>query len=387
MDDPGSGTRPGPPAGRARRPAGTLRIGSIAGSDVLVSSSWFVVAAVIAFVMAPVVERVEPGLGAGRYVAGLAFAVLLYLSVLVHEAAHAVVARHYGHRVTSITLHFLGGMTAVETEARRPREEFWIAVVGPLASIAVGAAAVALWFVTPGGLLLLAVEGLAGANLLVGVLNLVPGLPLDGGRVMKAGVWKLTGDRHRGSLAAGWTGRGVAVLALGWPVLLGELLGTTPQLLDFLLAGLVAAFLWAGASAVIANARVRRRIPALRARELARRPLLVPGDVSVAEAVRRAQAAEAGGIVTTTADGTPAGLVSEAALRRVPAERRPWAAVSEVARRLDDGLRLPADLTGEALVDALTLTPSSEYLLVEADGSPYGVLSLADLDRSLRARD
>ena len=198
-------SEPAPPS--APRPPGTFRIGSLAGADVLVSSTWFVVAALIAVVVSPRIDEARPDLGVLKYVAGLAFAVILYLSVLLHEASHAYVARHYGYRVTSITLHFLGGMTAIDSEAKRPRQEFWIAVVGPITSIAVGGAALGLWFVTPDGLLLVAVEGLAGANLLVGVLNLVPGLPLDGGRVLKAAVWGATGDQHRGAIVAGWTGR------------------------------------------------------------------------------------------------------------------------------------------------------------------------------------
>lgn len=373
-------------APRPPRPPGTLRLGSIAGSDVLVARSWFLVAALIAVVMAPRVEQVEPGLGAGKYVAGLAFAVLLYLSVLLHEASHAVAARHYGYGVSSITLHFLGGATAVESEARRPRHEFVIAVVGPLTSLAVGLAAVALWFVTPDGLLLLAVEALAFANILVGVLNLVPGMPLDGGRVMKAGVWKLTGSADTGTLAAGWAGRVVAVLALGWPVLVAQAFGTSPQLIDFLLAGVVAAFLWTGASAVIAHARVQRAAPHLSARGLARRPLLVSAEMSVAEAVRRAQESESGGIVTLSATGHPVGVVSEAALRRMPEERRPWAPVATVARTLTPDLLLDADLDGTGLLEALRRSPASEYLLVERDGAPFGVLALADLDRALRDR-
>ena len=142
---------PGPASGgptpeddqsRPERPPGTFKVGTIAGSDVLVSSSWFLVAGLIAIVMAPRVEEVSPGLGLGKYVAGLAFAVVLYLSVLLHEASHAVMARRFGFPVTSITLHFLGGMTAIEGEARRPREEFWIAVVGPITSVLVGVGAV-----------------------------------------------------------------------------------------------------------------------------------------------------------------------------------------------------------------------------------------------------
>ncbi|MBJ7357109.1 site-2 protease family protein [Nocardioides sp.] len=373
-----------PASSPAPRPPGTFRIGSLAGADVLVSSTWFIVAGLIAVLVAPRIEQVEPDLGALKYVAGVAFAVILYLSVLLHEASHAYVARHYGYRVTSITLHFLGGMTAIDSEARKARQEFWIAVVGPFTSLAVGAGAIGLWFVTPDGLLLVAVEGLAGANLLVGALNLVPGLPLDGGRVLKAAVWGATGDQYRGAIVAGWTGRGVAGLVLFWPVAQERILGVAPDVIDYILAFIIAMFLWTGATAAISSARVRRRLPVLVARNLARRTLAVPADLPLAEAVRRAQDAEAGGIVTVTSAGAPVGVVNEAALLATPADRRPWVATSTVARELAEGLRLPADLAGEELVRAISRTPASEYLLVEPDGSVYGVLTTADVDRAFR---
>jgi len=385
---------PGPASGgptpeddqsRPERPPGTFKVGTIAGSDVLVSSSWFLVAGLIAIVMAPRVEEVSPGLGLGKYVAGLAFAVVLYLSVLLHEASHAVMARRFGFPVTSITLHFLGGMTAIEGEARRPREEFWIAVVGPITSVLVGVGAVALWFVTPDGLLRMAVEGLAGANLLVGVLNLVPGLPLDGGRVLKSAVWGLTGNVHRGTIVAGWGGRITAVAVLGWPLLQMQVTGTPPALLDFALAFIVAAFLWSGSTAAMTSARLRRKLPQLVARDLARRTLAVPDDLPLAEAVRRAQQAEAGSIVTVTGGGHPVGVVNEAALLATPEDRRPWVAVSTVARTLDEGLSLPATITGEDLILAISRTPAAEYVLLEEDGSIYGVLATADVDRAFRA--
>jgi len=275
-------------------------------------------------------------------------------------------------------------MTAIDSEARKARQEFWIAVVGPVTSLLVGGAALGLWFVTPDGLLLVAVEGLAGANLLVGALNLVPGLPLDGGRVLKAAVWGVTGDQHRGALVAGWTGRVVAGLVLFWPVAQERLLDSPPDLVDYVLAFVIAMFLWTGATAAINAARVRRRFPVLVARNLARRTLAVPGDLPLAEAVRRAQDAEAGGIVTVTTSGAPVGVVNEAALLATPADRRPWVATSTVARELRDGLRLPADISGEALVQAITRTPATEYLLVEPDGSIFGVLTTADVDRAFR---
>ena len=196
-----------------QRPPGTFKVGTVAGSDVLVSTSWFLVAALIAVIMAPLVEQVQPGLGALKYLAGLAFAVLLYGSVLLHEASHAVMAKRLGYPVTSITLHFLGGMTSIEGEAKRPREEFLIAVVGPLTSILVGVVALLLLPVTPDGLTRLAMEGLAGANLLVGVLNLVPGLPPAQGRGL-ARDWQHRAGHGRGRLGRqGRRGRGTGLAA------------------------------------------------------------------------------------------------------------------------------------------------------------------------------
>ncbi|QIK77456.1 site-2 protease family protein [Nocardioides piscis] len=362
-----------------------MRIGSVAGIDVLVTSSWFIIAALISFSIAPRIEQVEPGLGAWKYVAGLVFAVVLYLSVLLHEASHAVMAQRFGFRVNSITLHFLGGMTEIDAPARSPRQEFWIAVVGPLTSIGVGLAAVAAWFVLPEGLVRVAVEGLAGANLLIGVLNLVPGLPLDGGRVLKAAVWRFSGDSTTGTVVAGWGGRLTALAVLTWPLVQYEVLGVTPTLFDYLLVIVLALFLWTGATASMAHAKLRRRLPLLVARPLARRALAVPEDTPLAEAVRRAEEAGAGSIVTVTASGTPTGIVNETAVLATPEERRPWIAVSAVARTLDDGLTLPATIAGEELVMAISQHPAEEYLLVEADGSVLGVLATADVDKAFRA--
>lgn len=369
---------------REPSPRGTFRIGTIAGSDVLVSSSWFLVAALIAVVMAPRVEEIQPGLGGWKYVVGVAFAIVLYLAVLLHEASHALVARKYGFEVHSITLHFLGGVTAIEGEARSPREEFWIAVVGPITSIGVGAAAVALWFVTPEGLLSMTVEGMAGANLLIGVLNLVPGLPLDGGRVLKAAVWRMTGRIETGVVAAGWGGRVTALAVLLSPLLM-SLLGLRTTVLDLVLAFVIAAFLWSGASQALAAGRVRSRLAQVVARDLARRTLAVPDDLPLAEAIRRAHDAQAGSIVTVSADGRPLGVVDEAAVRAMPQDRRPWVAVSVVARSVEQGLRLPVGITGAELLDAIRRTPANEYLLIEPDGSVYGVLATADVERAVRA--
>jgi Zn-dependent protease/CBS domain-containing protein len=367
------------------RPPGSYRIGSIGGVDVYVRASWLLIAALIAVLLAPEVEEIEPGLGAWKYVAGLAFAVLLYLSVLLHEMSHALMAKHFGLPVRSISLHFLGGMSEIDGEAATPGQEFKIAVVGPLTSIGVGLAAVLLALVAPDGLTRTAVLGLAVANLIIGVLNLVPGLPLDGGRVLRAAVWRVSGNMHRGTIVAAWGGRVVAIAALLWPAFASAVLDLEPDLFDYVLAAIIATFLWSGATSSMTSAHIRRRLPALKARPLARRVVSVPDDLVVSEAVRRAQEAGAGGIVLHASDGTLVGVVNEAALLATPEDRRPWLPASSVARTVDMGLVLPADIVGEELVRAMARTPASEYVLVEEDGSVYGLLATSDVDAAFAA--
>jgi Zn-dependent protease/CBS domain-containing protein len=368
-----------------RREPGTLRIGQIGGVDVLVRSSWLVVAVIIAVMIAPSVEAAEPGLGGWKYVAGGAFAVLLYLSVLLHEMSHALMAKRYGLPVRSITLHFLGGVTEIQGEPDTPRREFGVSVVGPLTSIGVGVVFALLHFVTPSGLLQLAVDLLAGANLVVGVLNLVPGLPLDGGRVLRAAVWKVTGNPHQGTIVAGWGGRIAAAVALAYPFGRAVVTGEPTTVSDYVFALIIAGFLWGGASSAIMSAKVRRRLPALRARVLARRALTVPHDLPLAEAVRRAQEEQAGSIVVLGADGETSGIVNEAAVQATPEDRRPWLPVSAVTRTLEPGLTLSADLSGEALIRAMQRTPASEYLLLDEQGDVFGVLVTEDVDRAFAA--
>jgi Zn-dependent protease len=373
------------PRSAPRRPPGTFKVGSIAGSDVLVTASWFLIAGLIAVITAPAIERAEPGLGGLKYVAGLALAILLYLSVLAHEAAHALMAGRFGLPVSHITLQFFGGMTAIEGEPASPRQEFWVSVVGPLSSLGVALVAFLAYLVAPGGLIGLALSGLALTNLFVGIINLVPGLPLDGGRVLKAAVWQITGDTHRGTIVAAWGGRIVALLAFGWPILASKVFDTRPSVFDFVFAGVISMFLWSGASQALEAAKVRSRLPYLVARDLARRTLTVPGELPLSEAVRRAQDEQAGGIVTVTSGGVPVGVVNEAALMSVPVDRRAWVPTSSVARTIDDGLRLPVGIGGEELIRAISSRPAGEYLLLDPDGSIFGVLSAADVDRAFRA--
>src|SRR3712207_4997304 len=130
---------------------GTVRIGSLGGVHVLVRSSWLLVAALIAYLVAPQVEEAAPGLGSLKYVAGVAFAILLTLSLLLHELSHALMAKHFGIGVRSITLHFIGGVTAIDGEPANAKQEFAISAVGPVTSLAIGGSSFRSWQVTPAG--------------------------------------------------------------------------------------------------------------------------------------------------------------------------------------------------------------------------------------------
>lgn len=369
------------------RPPGTLRLGSIAGVPVLVRSSWLVVAALIAVLWAPRIDLVAPGLGGFRYAVGLAFAALLYLSVLLHEVAHAVAARAYGLPVRAITLHFLGGVTEIEREPRKPMHELVIAVVGPLMSLGLGAGFLGLWWIASGdGLVGLTLEALALANLVVGVLNLVPGLPLDGGRVLRAGVWQVSGDAHRGTVVAAWGGRVTAGVVLTWPFIADQVLVRGATIVDSLLAVVIAAFLWTGATASLQHARVQRGLTGFAARDHARPVVAVPPDLPLAEALRRAD--QRGGAAVVTVDGAGAllGVLNGPAVAATPAERQPWIPVGQVTRAVTEGIQLDADVAGEELVRALQACPATEYVLVEPDGAVVGVVRTADLDRAFADR-
>ncbi len=370
--------------GQEQRRTGAVQIARVAGVPVYVNLSWVVVALVIAFASMNWIDQQVPGLGRWLFVAAFGFAVLLYASILVHEIAHVLVARRFGLPVRAITLQFLGGLSEIEREPETPWREFAVAVVGPLTSLGLGGVfALGATQVSGPPLLDLALIQLASANLLVGVFNLLPGLPLDGGRILRAAVWALSKRPHLATMVAGWAGRVVAALVVALPWLLYLVGFQRPNVLLMVWSVLIAMFLWAGSSQALMSARIRGRLPALSARTLARRGVPVTSELPLSEAIRRAQDSSAGSLVVVDGDGKPTGLVSEAAVLATPEQRRPWISVGDVARRIEPGLVLSVDLSGEDLVRNMGGMPATEYLLVEPDGKIFGVLSTADVDAAL----
>ncbi|MEU2335647.1 site-2 protease family protein [Streptomyces sp. NPDC013172] len=382
----------GRPPRRPKEPGGGLLMGRPFGVPVYVAPSWFLVAALITWVFGGQLDRVLPELGAARYLVSLFFAVAFYASVLIHELAHTVAAIRFKLPVRRIQLQFFGGVSEIEKEAETPGREFVLAFVGPLLSLVLaGVFYLAMQPVEPGTVPGVLLAGLMVSNLIVAAFNLLPGLPLDGGRMLRAVVWKITGRPMSGTVAAAWVGRALAVSVLiGLPLLNyfgafgggGEDTGGMDSLTDALLAAILAAIIWTGAGNSLRMARLREHLPELRARTLTRRAVPVETDTPLSEALRRANAAGARALVVVDADGTPLSLVREAAIVGVPEHRRPWVAVSGVAQELTDGMRVSAELAGEDLLDVLRATPATEYLVVEETGEIYGVLSAADVERA-----
>lgn len=388
----GPGTGPGRPPQRRPEPGGGLLMGKPFGVPVYVAPSWFLVAALITWVFGGQLDRVLPELGAARYLVSLFFAVAFYASVLVHELAHTVAALRFKLPVRRIQLQFFGGVSEIEKEAETPGREFVLAFVGPLLSLVLaGVFYLALLAVEPGTVPGVLLAGLMISNLIVAAFNLLPGLPLDGGRMLRAVVWKITGKPMHGTIAAAWVGRALAVSVLiGLPLLTQSgALGTDAvdnvgmdTVMDALLAAILAAIIWTGAGNSLRMARLREHLPELRARALTRRAVPVPADTPLSEALRRANASGARALVVVDSDGVPVSLVREAAIVGVPEHRRPWVPVSTLAQDLTDGMRVSAELTGEELLDALRANPATEYLVVEETGEIYGVLSAADVERA-----
>ncbi|MFJ3174479.1 site-2 protease family protein [Streptomyces roseus] len=375
-------------------PGGGILMGRPFGVPVYVSPSWFLVAALITWVFGDQLDRVLPDLGPARYLVSLFFAVAFYASVLVHELAHTVAALRFKLPVRRIQLQFFGGVSEIEKESETPGREFVLAFVGPLLSLLLaGAFYLGMELVDPATVPGVLLAGLMISNLLVAAFNLLPGLPLDGGRMLRALIWGITGKPMTGTVAAAWVGRALAVTVLiGLPMIthtgiLGAGTGANEStgmntVMDALLAAILAAIIWTGAGNSLRMARLREHLPELRARTLTRRAVPVENATPLSEALRRANAHGARAIVVVDAHGDPLSLVRESAIASVPEHRRPWIAVSTLAQDLTDGMKVSAELSGEALLDHLRATPATEYLVLEPTGEIYGVLSTLDVEKA-----
>lgn len=214
-----------------------IRIGNLFGIPFYVNPSWFIVLALVTLSYSGRLSVVFPELGALAWVLGLVAALLLFASVLAHELGHSFVALSQGIEVNSITLFIFGGLASLGEESKTPGDAFKVAIAGPLVSFVLFGTFTALGIFVDLPSPLAAIVGLlAYINLALGAFNLIPGLPLDGGNVLKAIVWKITGKPYKGIAFAsvvgqffGWVGillgiasiAGVSDIGSPWTLLVG----------------------------------------------------------------------------------------------------------------------------------------------------------------------
>ncbi|RKF28917.1 site-2 protease family protein [Micromonospora globbae] len=368
---------------RRPRPGPGVSVGRVFGVPLYLNGSMLLLALLVTVLYAEFARHQLALSQLAGYVIGVGFVVSLLGSVLLHELGHALTARRYGIGVRGITLELLGGYTEMDRDAPSPRVDLLVSLAGPAVSAVLGALSVAATLALPDRTVAnqLAFQ-LAVSNVIVAVFNILPGLPLDGGRALRAAVWALTRDRHRGTEVAGWVGR---VVAAGTALLVAALTLTrhlAPLALPLML--LVAFTLWRGAGQSIRYARISRRFPLIDLTRLARPVWPVPTGTPLAEAQRRhAEGGPPGAALLVTDNaGRPVGLVDPAAAAAVPPERRPWLAVDAVTRSLSALPALPVGLDGERVMEAVQTHPGAQYV-VTAGEDVVGVLHIADLAQLL----
>ena len=363
---------------RAERRPG-VPFGRPLGIPFYLSPAWLFTG-VLAYAFAPLFsEPLTPG--PDDYAASAAAMALLAASVAAHEVGHAAVSLRLGIPVRRVTLHLLGGTAETDREPATPVAEYLVAVAGLHVSVLIAACAALVAGYTPdGGVAHELAKFLALTNIAVAVVNLLPGLPLDGGRLLRAAVWRFSGSRHTGTRAAVRGGQVAALLGAAFGLLrigAGDQAGFVPLL--------VAAFLWMSAADVHRRALLAERLERIDIRSLIRPALPVAASLPLAEALRRA--VEAGErLVVVDAYGAPAGVINGPALAAVPEQRRPWVTVAEVTRMIEPGLVLEPGLDGPRLLERMRATPATEYLVAGPDGEVTGVLSAHDVARVLDGR-
>jgi Zn-dependent protease len=360
------------------------RVGRIAGIEVRVDSSWAVIALLITYSMYLRVSLVYQDTSTGGAV-GLAIlsAVLLFGSVLVHELAHALVSQARGIRVQDITLFLFGGATRARVESRGPGDEFLIAVVGPLTS---GLLAVLFGIVAGlgGDVLSRPLVGtlgyLAWTNLLLAGFNLVPGFPLDGGRLLRSAIWKATGSIRRATQIASRAGQ-----AVGWLLVAAGV--------AFLLAGNLAGGIWfafigwflvQAARASYQELQLRHMLRGVEAEDVMAGNLLrIPPDLSLQDAVDDYFMRYDHGAFPVDEQGRTIGLLTLRGVRRVPREQWPARRVRDHMVPLGDQVVVTPDARMDDVLGKLQDGEAGRVLVVQ-DGEVVGIITPTDLTRWLR---
>lgn len=361
-----------------------IPIGRIAGFPVKVPWSVLVILWLFTWSLASMLPGSVKGYSPVAYwVAGAGGALVLLASLVAHELAHAVVARRAGVPVGSVTLWLFGGVTTLGGEAKTPSAAFRIAIAGPATSLALAAIFGGLVAVLPTvGAAPIAVgvaSWLAGINLLLGLFNLLPGAPLDGGRVLRAFLWRRHGDSVRASIGAAHAGRVVAFILIG--------LG----LAEFLLGGLVGGvwlafigwFIFAASREEETRISTQQMFSGVRVADaMTARPHTAPGWITVDDFVQRYVLGDRhSAYPVVDQSGEISGLITLRQLRDVAPERRATTTVGEIAQPLQE---VPSGAPHEPLTTLLERMapagPRSRALVFDG-GQVVGIVTPTDVAR------
>jgi Zn-dependent protease len=349
--------------------ANGIPVGRIGGIRIVVSFSWVLSVVLIAVLATPIVRNAVPGTPTGVAIAvAVALGVLLGVSVLVHELGHCLAARALGMPVLQVRLYLLGGVSELGRSPVSAKEEALVAGAGPGLSVVL----TGLFFLLLGSterhtLPWLIILELAFSNGIVAVFNLLPALPLDGGRVLRAGVWGASGRRRWGTIAGSFGGYLLAAALVVWSVL--QLGGGRVGLLQAVIGVAMAAFIGFGAFEEHRGERVAAWPSELGLAHLAQPVVQLPEEVPVGLAL---QAAGGRAVLLTAASGVASGLLDMATAVRVAATdpRRPALELAVPIR--PEMIVLPDDDPTELSLRLPGLGPL--LVLIDADGAPSGVV-------------
>jgi Zn-dependent protease len=363
-----------------------VRIGRIAGIEVRVDWSLAVIFLLLTWALATVsFPTLDDGYDAPVYWVTAAVTTLVFLgSLLAHELAHSLVARRYGIDVASITLWLFGGVSALRDDPRTPAADFRIAVVGPLTSVGLGVVFAALAgsvaVVGGPGLLAAAAAWLAMINVVLGIFNLLPGAPLDGGRVLRSVLWRRHGDRVRAAISAARAGKGLGIF-LG-------ILGALEFVAGFGVGGLwlvlLGWFLYSAARAEETSTELRASLSGVPVRDaMTADPVVAPAALSVEEFLHHwVLRHHFSCFPLRNGDGDLVGFVTMSRLRSVPPDRRHATSILDVAWPIS---AIPKASPDESLVTLLERIEEGEggdgRALVFDDDRLVGIVTPTDVNR------
>lgn len=365
------------------RPTRGFFLGRILGARVVVQPSTLLTLGLLALLFS---SGAGVELNRRTFAIGLLLAVLLFASVFLHELAHAVAARLFKREVREIVITVWGGHTSFDAGGITPVVSGVTAAAGPLANVLLAGAAQAL--VATGAVAdrpATVLQWVALANVILAIFNALPGIPMDGGRVLEAVVWGATGRRHLATQIAAWGGRAVAVAAVAYVVGVPVLQGRNPELFAIIWAAVIFAILWPPASQALKVSRILAKREGLTAGVLMVPAVAVPHAVTVEQARTQAESTQAVEVVVMSPDGTPAGHFPVSLTNAVPAGQRATTSLQSVTMPLPRGTVVSSALHGDDMVDALReWWGRSDVWVVVDDGEVRGVVRLSDALKALQ---